>query len=64
VIVGFGSIRTGTVVQPLQSVKPIVMVCVHRLWAVLISVILLDSFLVLLLFPECVSRPEAVEMWG
>jgi hypothetical protein len=46
-----GSIRTGTVVQHLQSVKPIAIVCVHWLWTILWSL----TFLVLLLPPKWVS---------
>jgi hypothetical protein len=40
-----GSIRAGTVVQLLQSVKPIAIVYVHMLWTVLRSVILARLFL-------------------
>jgi hypothetical protein len=45
--------------------KPIAIVCVHWLWAILRSVILSrHTFLVLILSPECVSPSKAVEMWG
>jgi hypothetical protein len=37
VTAGSGPIRAGTVVQPLQSVKPIAIVRVHWLWTVLRS---------------------------
>jgi hypothetical protein len=40
VTTGFGPIRAGIVVKLLQSVKPIAIVRVHRLWTVLRSVIL------------------------
>jgi hypothetical protein len=65
VTAGSGPIQAGTIVQPLQSVKPIAIVRVHWLWTVLRSVILARySSLVLLLSPELVSPALAVEMWG